>query len=149
MDPLERVVHSYPRRSLSWRVATLGLMLYSIALAAFAILPLLPPPNPLLAVEVFIAAVALSAAVGLGLRLFLPAGRRERWGHYAYLYTAVAGFATFAAFNLAADEADISIRTVMGLFIGAGMVTSLGAHLEYGGKESIEDLLNPGGRGRG
>ena len=137
-----RIIEQYPRRSLAWRIVTVAMIIYAVALALFAALPLLPPPNPYTPVEIAITITGVLSAIGLTLRLLLPKGKRERWGHYAYLFTAAAGFATFIAFNLGATEAAIELRAVFATFICSGMLGAVGAHLEYGGSPSIEDVLS-------
>lgn len=150
VDRIERILRE--PHTWAWKVITTSLIVFSVGLSLFALLPLLPEPNPLLPIEIIIGVVGACSAIGLVLHWTVPVEpgqhgktRVQRFFEtlisYAYLGTAFAGTATLLAFNLG-EDIPWQWKLVMGAFIGTGTLGALGAHLEYGGSPSIEALLD-------
>lgn len=125
-------------RQWAWRVVTVGLIVYLMAVILFALTPILPEPNPLLLSEIIAASGATLAAMGLIFRLFFPSIRAGRW---SYLIASVVGTLISLAFLVESTGANLPIRMLFLFFLWAGAMVALGAHLEYGGLPSMNEVL--------
>ena len=124
----------------AWYISTSALAVYSFGLAMFALLPLIPGPNPLLFIELVIGISGLLATTGL-VALIVTRRKRGFLRRWAYLLSGFSGYATFLGFSLAEDAASTLVKFVVGLFVWSGILGSWGAHLEYGGPVSIREAL--------
>lgn len=123
-------------------VLSLGLALFNLGLALFALVPFLPPPNPLLLVEVVIGGLGIAATAGLlSATVWWP-----RYGtRFAYLVSAFV--ATLTALGFATEgNAPPTLRLVGALLFLGGAIVSFGMHLEYGGKPSLSEWETEHGR---
>lgn len=124
----------------AWYISASALAVYSFGLAMFALLPLIPGPNPLLFIELVIGIAGLLATAGL-IGLIATKRRDGPLRRWAFLLSGFAGFATFLGFSLAEEGASTLVKFVVGLFVWSGILGSWGAHLEYGGPVSIREVL--------
>lgn len=103
-----------------------------LAMVLFSVSPLLPEPNPLLAIEVAIATIAGLSAVGIILH---TAGYRDNplaW--YGFAGGAVVGVLTIIAFVAAETDAKLSFRVIILLFLISTIAISIVLHIDYGGR---------------
>lgn len=110
---------------------TIGLIIWSIGISLFALLPLLPAPNPLLLIEIIIGVLGAMGGVLLTMNLL---NKWVRWlSSYAYAYIGAASLLTFLGFSVGETSAPVAFRVTLAIMLFAGAVLSYGAHLEWGG----------------
>lgn len=140
VDPTGLVRIHEEEHGWAWYISTAALAVYSFGLAMFALLPLLPGPNPLLFIEAVIGISGMGAFLGL-VSLIITRRRNGFLRRWAFLMAGFSGFATFLGFSLAEEGASTMVKFVVGLFVWSGILGSWGAHLEYGGRHSIREAL--------
>lgn len=134
---MERLAWHFVRRpGTLLRAALAGdLILVSIGIAAFALLPLFPSENPGGSVitpgEWAIAIFAMIGAYGLIGRVFTKP--RVPMNEWAYLVTLFNTFLTFLIFVSLTETVSGEAKVVVSLFLWSGIVGSFAAHLVDGG----------------
>jgi hypothetical protein len=115
----------------SYWVISVSLILFNWAEAMFAITPLLPEPNPLLLVEVVIAATAAISNVGIVLHLL---GNRSLLARTGYLISIYNAALTILGFSLGEVAADAYLRLTVFLFLSGTILLAAGMHIAHGGR---------------
>lgn len=109
------------------RTAVLGLLVYMAGVFSFGVLPLTPPPNELLPIEIIVGVLALVSAMGLPGKVY-PALRLP-WTRWAYQMCASTGTFTLLAFLALSDDAPPFVRLVYSLLLAAGALLGYGMYL--------------------
>ena len=123
------VVQTWVRNPAYW-TAMPALLTFNGAILGFALTPVLPPPNPLLLIEVVIAATSF---VAIGLIILHMADKWLKVSRFGFLATIFSAALVILGFVFGESEnASIFLRLDILLFLISGLLIAISMHIVYG-----------------